>query len=125
MQVQKKAFEKSRLVVQTYNDNGKYQVLTQAPTLQRASQRIILNIAAIFKSTTNVYLRDVSQANVQSSTTLNQDIFVRPPKELQLSKKFILHVIRPLHGIPEAGNHWFNTYHKHYIKKSPFERINF
>ena len=32
------AFEKSRLVVQAYNDHGKEMVLTQAPTIQRMSQ---------------------------------------------------------------------------------------
>jgi hypothetical protein len=26
-------------------------------------------------------------------------------------------VIKPLYGVPEAGNHWFNTYHSHHIKK--------
>ena len=26
-------------------------------------------------------------------------------------------VIRPLYGIPEAGNHWFKTYHTHHAKK--------
>ena len=37
-----KAFKKSRLVVQAYNDQGKDLVLTQSPTIQRVSQRIIL-----------------------------------------------------------------------------------
>ena len=37
-----KAFEKSRLVVQAYNDQGKDLVLTQSPIIQRVSQRIIL-----------------------------------------------------------------------------------
>ena len=32
-----KAFKKSRLVVQAYNDSGKLHVLTQAPTIIRAS----------------------------------------------------------------------------------------
>jgi len=32
-----KAFEKSRLVVQAYNDQGKDLVLTQSPTIQRVS----------------------------------------------------------------------------------------
>lgn len=37
-----RAFEKSRLVVQAYNDQGKSIVLTQSPTIQRLSQRLIL-----------------------------------------------------------------------------------
>jgi hypothetical protein len=26
-------------------------------------------------------------------------------------------VLLPLYGIPEAGTHWFKTYHDHHIKK--------
>ena len=42
-----KAFEKSRLVVQAYNDQGKELVLTQSPIIQRVSQRLILCLAAM------------------------------------------------------------------------------
>lgn len=35
-------FEKSRLVIQAYNDEEKFNILTQSPTIQRASQRIII-----------------------------------------------------------------------------------
>jgi hypothetical protein len=62
-----KAYEKSRLVVQAYNDNGKRAVLTQSPTIQRVSQRIILSIAAM-GGDVQLYLRDISQAYVQSTT---------------------------------------------------------
>jgi hypothetical protein len=114
------AFEKSRLVVQAYNDYEKELVLTQSPTIQRASQRLILALAPTLCST-SVYLRDISQAYVQSTTLLNRDFYVRPPKEineiLQLGKNTILKVIKPLYGIPEAGNHWFNTYHRHHTEK--------
>lgn len=36
--------EISRLVIQTYCDDGKLEILTQSPTIQRASQRLILVI---------------------------------------------------------------------------------
>ena len=32
-----------------------------------------------------------------------------------------LKVVRPLYGIPEAGNHWFRTYHKHHVEKLNME----
>ena len=44
-----KAFEKSRLVVQAYYDHGKDLVLTQSPTIQRVSQRLILALSAILQ----------------------------------------------------------------------------
>jgi hypothetical protein len=28
-----------------------------------------------------------------------------------------LKVVKPLYGVPEAGNHWFSIYHKHHLDK--------
>lgn len=39
-----KPCEKWRLVIQGYNDHGKDDILTQSPTIQRASQRLIMAI---------------------------------------------------------------------------------
>jgi hypothetical protein len=115
-----KALNKSRLVVQAYHDEEKHTVLTQSPTIQRVSQRLILCLAAILDET-ELYLRDISQAYVQSTTTLNRDFYVRPPTELSqqlgLGRDSILRVIKPLYGVPEAGNHWFKTYHSHHTKE--------
>lgn len=66
------AFEKSRLVVQAYNDHGKEEISTQSPTIQRMSQRLILALAACMPQY-DLYLRDISQAYVQSTTHLNRD----------------------------------------------------
>jgi hypothetical protein len=77
-----KAYEKSRLVVQAYNDDEKSLVLTQSPTIQRVSQRIILCITPMMNSNASLYLRDISQAYVQSTTLLNRDFYIRPPIEL-------------------------------------------
>lgn len=109
-----KAFEKSRLVVQAYNDYGKDAVLTQAPTIQRVSQRLILALSVC--TDLDLYIRDISQAYVQSSTLLNREFYIRPPPELNLDSDSVLKVVKPLYGVPEAGAHWFNTYHTHHIK---------
>jgi hypothetical protein len=111
-----KAYEKSRLVVQGYNDAGKREILTQAPTIQRASQRILLGLAPSTKSM-KLYLRDISQAYTQSTTRLARNVFIKPPAELSLPNSKLLRVVQPLYGIAEAGTHWFNTYHKHHIDK--------
>ncbi|KAI0991966.1 hypothetical protein K3495_g16220, partial [Podosphaera aphanis] len=110
-------FEKSRLVIQAYNDKNKADILTQSPTIQRASQRIIICIAS--STSYSLHLRDVSQAYVQSTTNLNRKIFAKPPKEIlhTLPQNSILHIKKPLYGIPEAGTHWFQTYQKHHIEK--------
>jgi hypothetical protein len=71
-----KAFEKSRLVVQTFNDQDKNLMLTQSSTIQRVSQRLIVCLIAVF-SKMNLYLKNITQTYVQSTTFLNRDFFVR------------------------------------------------
>jgi hypothetical protein len=81
-------------------------VLTQSPTIQRVSQRLILVLTAIlYNDNLSLYLQDITQAYTQSKTQLNRDFFVRPPVELKLTGGSILQVIKPLYGVPEAGNH--------------------
>jgi hypothetical protein len=116
-------YEKSRLVIQAYNDEGKEMILTQSPTIQRASQRVIAALApSLFQlpdKNIKMWLRDITQAYVQSTTSLNRLILARPPKEIQhmYSPNTIMVVLKPLYGIPEAGTHWWATYHKHHKEK--------
>ncbi|KAI0994967.1 hypothetical protein K3495_g13215 [Podosphaera aphanis] len=110
--------EKSRLVIQAYNDEGKEVILTQSPTIQRASQRLIAALApSLLKlGNTNMYLRDVTQAYTNSKTMLNRLILAKLPRELVSAypPDTIMIVRRPLYGIPEAGTHWWATYNKHH-----------
>ena len=112
-------YEKSRLVIQAYNDEGKKEILTQSPTIQRVSQRLLLALTPSLKGKAKLYLRDITQAYVQSSTALNRVIIARPPKEIAISylRDTVMQVLKPLYRIPEAGTHWFGTYHKHHCKK--------
>ncbi|KHJ34337.1 hypothetical protein EV44_g0920 [Erysiphe necator] len=109
-----KAYEKSPLVAQAFNDKGKDFVLTQSPTIQRVSQHVILALSVTLQL--NLYIRDISQAYVQSSTNLCRHFFIRPPPELA-EEGTILKIIKHLYGIPEARNHWLNTYLRHHTDK--------
>ncbi|KAL3713544.1 hypothetical protein TMatcc_002247 [Talaromyces marneffei ATCC 18224] len=64
------------------------------------------------------YIRDVTQAYIQSTTKLNRDFYIRITPELAqyFPGGTFLKVVRPLYGIPEAGNHWFRTYHNHHTE---------
>jgi hypothetical protein len=123
------AYEKSRLVVQAYNDRGKDLILMQSPTIQRVSQRIILTLTPALQNRPlnplSIYLRDITQAYVQSRTPLHRDFYIRPPTELGLKPDAILKVLRPLYGVPEAGNHWFNTYHWHHLEQLGMHQSTF
>ena len=116
-------YEKSRLVIQGYQDDGKEMILTQSPTIQRASQRVIVALTPSFMQLQdrkiNLWLRDISQAYIQSTTKLNRMILAHLPKEIQhlYPEGTIMTVIKPLYGIAEAGTHWWATYSKHHRDK--------
>ncbi len=99
------AYEKSRLIVQAYNDHEKTLVLTQALTIQRMSQRIILAIAASISENHHLYLRNITQAYTQSKSSLNRMFFIRSSLDLNLSDDAILRVIKPLYDVPEIETH--------------------
>jgi hypothetical protein len=53
-------FEKSRLVVQAYNNKKKEIILTQSPTIQRASQRVIIALAlSLANKNIRLSIRDI------------------------------------------------------------------
>jgi hypothetical protein len=103
-----KAFEKSRLVVQTFNDQNKNLILTQSSTIQRVSQRLIVCLIVVF-SKMNLYLRNIIQTYVQSVTSLNRDFFVRSfvelIKHLDVDSNSILKIVKSLYDVFEADNH--------------------
>ncbi|KAF4470049.1 hypothetical protein FALBO_3049, partial [Fusarium albosuccineum] len=120
-------YEKSRLVVRGFQDHAKSTILTQAPTIQRASQRILLALCPTLRRFGHkVMLRDISQAYTQSETRLNRAIFLQLPTELK--KKYpegiVLRVEKPLYGLAEAGLHWYATYSKHHQDRLRMEAVS-
>ncbi len=67
-----KAYEKSRLVKLTFNDQNKNLILIQSFIIQRINQRLIVCLIVVF-SKMNLYLKDIIQTYVQSITSLNRD----------------------------------------------------
>jgi hypothetical protein len=114
-----KAFEKFRLVVQAFKNQNKILVLTQSSIIQRVSQRLIICLAVTLSM--KLYLRDIMQAYVQFRSTLNRDFYVQSSSKLiklmSIFNDCILKVIKSLYDVSKADNHWFKTYHDHYIDK--------
>lgn len=108
------AFEKSRLVVQVFNDDHGF--LTHGPTVQRASQRLLLALFS-WDPTLTLFTRDVSQAYVEPETEIKRPIFVKPPSILGYSSEIIFRVNCPLYGIPESDIHWVYKYHSYHQQK--------
>ncbi|POS85141.1 hypothetical protein EPUL_004318 [Erysiphe pulchra] len=85
--------------------------------------RLVRLVLALAPSLTaqgyNLILRDITQAYVQASTSLNRRVIVRPPRDIshQFPVDKLLLMLKPLYGIPESGNHWWNTYHKYHLQR--------
>ncbi|KAL0929476.1 uncharacterized protein CTRU02_204398 [Colletotrichum truncatum] len=113
-----KPYEKSRLVIQGYGDQEKEEILTQAPTIQRMSQRLLLALGPTlvrdFKCQGE--LRDITQAYTQSDDPLKRTIIARLPRELEgkYPERTLLHIVKPLYGLAESGLYWYKTYATHH-----------
>jgi hypothetical protein len=104
------AYEKSRTVIQTYNDQDKTLIFIQFLIIQRMSQWIIFALTACIISQCHLYSKDITQAHVQSEISLNREFFIRSLFELDLSEKSTLKIIKSLYDVSETETHWFNTY---------------
>ena len=118
------AYEKSRLMMQVYNDEKKIEMLTQTFTIQRMNQRLILTLTTSM-SHLNLFLRNISQIYVQSNTSLAREFFIRSSAELDFENDVILKIIKSLYEIPETETHWFNTYHKHHTEKLVMQQFTY
>lgn len=122
-------FEKTRMVVQAFNDKGKAQILCQSPTIQKVSQRLILALGPSLAPQILLWLRDISQAYTQSKSRLNRLVIIRPPPEVRkilgMADDEVLICLKPLYGIPEAGTHWFATYIKHHLVNLDMEQSTY
>jgi hypothetical protein len=98
-------YEKSRLMIQTYNDHEKTLMLTQASIIQRMSQRIILAITASTSENHHLYLRNITQTYTQSKSLLNRMFFIRSSLDLNLSNDAILRIIKSLYDVSKAKAH--------------------
>jgi hypothetical protein len=114
---------KSRLVAQNFRDAGAASIATKAPTVSRFGLRIAVLLNAIFTENT-CYIRDISQAYVQSHTKLERPVFLEPPPEMALPDDIVLRAVLPLYGIPESGLHWFLTYQGHHKQKLRMQAAN-
>ena len=44
---------------------------------------------------------------------------------MQLHQDSVLRVAKPLYGVPEAGNHWFRTYHTYHTEQLRMEQSTY
>jgi hypothetical protein len=95
-------------MIQAYNDVKKGVILTQSPTIQRASQRLILALTpSLVRRGIKLFNKDITQAYIQSITFLNRLILSRISAEIRYKfpEGTIIVVRKLLYGILEARTH--------------------
>jgi hypothetical protein len=77
-------YEKSRIIIQGYSNDKKKMVLTQFPTIQRASQRVIFAVApSLLKQKMHLWLRNIIQAYTQLKSLLQRTILADLPEQIR------------------------------------------
>lgn len=106
---------KVRYVAQEYNDRDQPYIVHDMATLRASSIRLILSTAAYHGL--RLFSHDVTQAYLQSKYELSRQIYIQPKKEdmylFGLQDGELLHLIKPLYGICEAGDYWGVTIEEH------------
>lgn len=86
-------------------------------TLRASLIRLILSTAAYHGF--RLFSHDVKQAYLQSKYERSRQIYIQTEKEdmhlFELQDDELLHFIKPLYGICEAGNYWGVTIKEHHI----------
>lgn len=102
---------KARFVVQGHRDKEKSALVHESTNMRQPSIKILTAIAAIFGF--NIWCTDVSQAYLQSGTKLLRDVYIKPTGEFELPPNTLLKLLRPLYGLPDAGDYWHATFARH------------
>ena len=109
--------KKARIVAQAVGsrDRDKKMLMTYCPTVNRSSIKLMLAVAA--GKNIPIFTRDIGQARVSTSATVQRDTYLVPMKELNLDPEVLCKVMELIHGLPESGVHLFETYAQHNVEK--------
>eukprot|EP00172_Hildenbrandia_rubra_P000344 Plantae.Rhodophyta-Hildenbrandia_rubra.ctg11618.p1 GENE.Plantae.Rhodophyta-Hildenbrandia_rubra.ctg11618~~Plantae.Rhodophyta-Hildenbrandia_rubra.ctg11618.p1 ORF type:complete len:534 (+),score=91.74 Plantae.Rhodophyta-Hildenbrandia_rubra.ctg11618:92-1603(+) len=96
---------KARFAMQGHVDKHKESMLKEAPTIMKRSIRLLLAIASA--KGFYIWTRDATQAYMQSDENLLRDVCLRPPSTMKIPEGKMLKIVKPMHGLTEAGACWW------------------
>lgn len=79
--------------------------------MHQPSINALTAIAAIFGF--HLWSTNVSQTYMQSGMELLREVYIRPMSELDLPPGTVLLLLRPLYGLPDAGDYCHATFERH------------
>lgn len=100
---------KSRLLAQDHGDWVAVTIAIKALIVQQLSERLVSSIAASLENMI-CRTRDITQAYTKCTTSLEREVFIRPPIEMGLQASKVLKLVIPLYGVQESGLHCYLTY---------------
>ena len=107
---------KARLVVRGYEENlfkhNEDNLMTDSPTSEKRSQRVLLNVAASEQWVLQTL--DIKSAFLKSSE-IDRVLFIKPPREIKNKSKVWL-LKKPVYGLKDASRCWYQTLTEELIK---------
>lgn len=102
---------KARYVVEGHRDSMRQSLVHNTTVARQQSTKLVVGIAAIFGF--NLFSSDITQAYLQNSEKLMRDVYLNPPKKLNLDPGQLLKLLKPLYALSESGDYWGRTLRKH------------
>lgn len=104
---------KSQLVAQRYGDTDSNTIAMTRTTIKHFTDRFVISLAASLDQI-GVHTRDVPQAYAKYLTSLERDVYIRSPAEMNVPSSKVIKVAKPLYRISEPGLHWCLTHTDHH-----------
>jgi len=99
---------KARYVAQGCGDRDKPFIVHNLSMLRQSSTKVILSTSAVFGW--RLFSHDINQAYLQIKDAMARDLYVkvrpRDAKSFGLHENELLRMLKPLYGVPEAGDYW-------------------
>ncbi len=110
---------KARFVLGGHRDKERDKLVHDARTVRPESLRLLVALGTILGL--NFTVADWKQGYVQSKSELRRKVFIKP-QELNLAPDELVRVLRPVYGLPDAGEYWSDTLSNHLREHCQFQQ---